>query len=171
MLADVWTWFHFWLYLHIVAVIVAFGPTFVYPLLGRYAAKHPEHGLAVAHISELIERRLIIPVAVVVPFLGLALIYTGHFDLWKSEWLVISISLYVIAFFFAVLVQARNGARLVKIASSMPPGPPPPGATGPPPEMAAVIKKLQLGLMFLTSLILVIALLMVWRPGSCQGIC
>jgi hypothetical protein len=53
----------------------------------------------------------------------------------------------------------------------MPLGPPPPGGTGPPPEIAALTKKLQMGGMFLTLMVTIIALLMVWRPGSCQGIC
>jgi hypothetical protein len=171
MLADVWTWFHFWLYLHIMAVIVAFGPTFAFPLMGAYASKHVEHAPAVAHLTDLIERRMTLPIGVAVPLLGTALIYTGHFDLWKSEWLVIAIVLYTIAYLFALLVQSKNGAALIKAIAALPPGPPPPGVTGPPPEIAAITKKLQMGGMILTQMVTIIALLMVWRPGSCQGVC
>jgi hypothetical protein len=163
-------WFQFWLILHILSVIVAFGPTFAFPVMGAYAGKHPEHGAAVAHLTHLIERRMVIPVAVLVLIFGTALIITGHFALWKSEWLLIGIILYGAALAFAVLVQNRNGAALVKFISSVPPGPPPIGAQ-PPPELIALTKKLQLGGMYLTLSIVVIVVLMVWRPGSCQGVC
>ena len=49
--------FHFWLFLHIMAVIVAFGPIFAFPLMGAHAKKHIEHAPAVAHLTELVERR------------------------------------------------------------------------------------------------------------------
>jgi hypothetical protein len=52
----------------------------------------------------------------------------------------------------------------------MPPGAPPAGAE-PPAEVAALGRKLQFGGMFLGLMILAILVLMVWRPGSCQGIC
>jgi hypothetical protein len=35
----------------------------------------------------------------------------------------------------------------------------------------ALGKKLQMGGIFLTLMIVIILVLMVWRPGSCQGIC
>jgi hypothetical protein len=167
----VMAWFQFWLLLHILAVIVAFGPTFAYPLMGAYSAKHPEAGPTVIHLMDLIEKRITLPLAAIVPLLGTALIYTGHFDLWKSEWLVIAIGLFVVAFFFAVFVQARNSATLVRMLASAPR--PPEGAApqDPPPAAQQLVKRLQMGGMFLTTLVVVIVVLMVWRPGSCQGIC
>jgi uncharacterized membrane protein len=164
-MVGVWSWFSFWLILHILAVIVAFGPTFAFPFMGAYAQRHMEAGPTVAHLTEQIERRMTIPIAIIVPLLGTALIFSGHFNLWKSKWLLISIVLYIIAFFFAVLVQAPNGNRLVQAIAKMPAGPPPAGATGPPPEIAALTKKLQAGGMFLLLMIVSIVVLMVWRPG------
>ena len=164
------TWFQFWLLLHILAVIVAFGPTFAFPLMGAYAGRHPEAGPAVANLVDAIEKRMTLPIAVIVPLLGTALIFTGHFDLWKSEWLLISIVLYMVAFFFALLVQARNSAAFVHMIAGAPrpsEGAPP----GMPPQMQALTKKLRIGGMFLSLLIVAILVLMVWRPGSCQGIC
>ena len=64
-----------------------------------------------------------------------------------------------------VLVQEPNSRRLIKAVDAMPPGPPPPGMTGPPPEIAAITKRLQLGGMFLSLMIITIAVLMMWRPG------
>ena len=164
-------WFIFFLTTHILAVIVAFGPTFAFPLIGGMAGKHPQHSAILTEVIDTIERRMTIPLAVVVPFLGLGLIYTGHFSLWKSEWLVISIVLYIVAFSFAIFVQNRNSAALVRTLRDIPPGPPPPGATGPPPQIAALVNKTRIGGIFLTVLVVAIAILMVWRPGNCQGPC
>jgi amino acid transporter len=162
-----WTWFTFWLVLHVLSVVVAFGPTVVFGPLAAYAQKHPQHALAIAEASDMIERRIVIPVAALVPFFGLALIYSGHFDLWKSTWLLVSIGLFIVAFFFAVLVQNRNSVAMVKAIAALPPGPPPEGASGPPPQVAALGKRLQMGGVFLSVMILVILVLMIWRPGSC----
>ena len=160
-----WSWNAFWLVLHILFVIVAFGPTFAFPPIAAMARKDPEHAIAYSKVIHFIEKRMTIPLAVGVPLLGTALIYTSHIDLKKSEWLGISIILYIFAFFFAVFVQLKNSTKMVDLLASMPPGPPPPGAT-PPPELAQLGKKLQLGGMYLTVSVLVILLLMVWRPGN-----
>jgi hypothetical protein len=164
------TWFQLWLILHIIAVIIAFGPTFAFGMIATLGQRDPAHGGFAAEVIDTIERRMTIPIAVVVPLLGTALIFTGHFDLWKSEWLWISTVLFTIAFFFALLVQNRNSATLVRILKSMPPGPPPPG-TEPPAEVAALGKRLMMGGIFLSIMVLTITVLMVWRPGNCQGIC
>jgi uncharacterized membrane protein len=166
------TWFQFFLFLHILAAIAVFGPSFAFPIIGSFAAKQPQHALLVTEISEAIEKRIVIPGATVMPFLGLILIYLGHFQLWKSEWLVIGIALYIVAYFFAVLVQNRSVERLIQALKSAPPPPPDaPPAGGPPPAIAAMVRRVQMGGMFLTLLIVAITILMVWRPGSCQGIC
>jgi hypothetical protein len=117
-----------------------------------------------------IETKITLPAAVVMPFLGLALIYTGHIRLWQSTWLVIAIVLYIITFFFSALVQARNSARMLVLLSQAPAPPgdgvaPVAGGSEPPPEIAALGKKLQMGGMFLTVMLVTIIVLMVWQPG------
>jgi hypothetical protein len=166
------SWFTFFLFLHILAAIAVFGPSFAFPIIGSFAAKDPKNALVVTEISHAIERKIILPGGVVMPFLGLALIYLGHFNLWKSTWLVIAIAIYIVAYGFAFFVQDRNVGKLVKMLASAPAPPPDaPPAGGPPPQLAALVRQVQMGGMFLTVLIVAIVLLMVWRPGSCQGIC
>jgi hypothetical protein len=162
---GVWTWFTFWLLLHILVVIVAFGPTFAFPGIAAMARRDPAHAVAYSKVMHFIEERIVIPLAIVVPLFGTALIFAGHFDLWKSEWLVISIVLYIAAFTFAVTMQFQNSKKMVDLLAAMPPGPPPPGAA-PPAEIQALGKKLQFGGMYLTISVVVIVILMVWRPGS-----
>jgi len=161
----VWSWFTFWLVLHILAVIVAFGPIFAFPPIAAMARKEPAHAIAYSKVIHFIEKRMTIPLAVGVPLFGTGLIYTAHIDLWKSGWLVASIILFIAAFFFAVTVQLRNSTKMVDLLAQMPPGAPPPGAA-PPPELEKLGKRLQFGGMYLTATVLVILLLMVWRPGN-----
>ena len=161
-----WSWFTFYLIVHILGVIIGFGPDFAFPFLGALVEKHPQAALYSAEAMELITRRLTLPLAVVIPLAGTGLIYTAHIDLWHSEWLLISIVLYAAAFFFSLFVQLKNGARMVHLLRSMPPGPPPEGATGPPPEIAALAKRLQMGGAYLGLTVVVIAILMIWQPGG-----
>ena len=100
-----------------------------------------------------------------IPFLGLVMIYQHHWDLWRSEWLVLAIVLFTIAFFFGLLVQHPNATRLVSLLRQMPPDPPPEGAA-PPPEIVALTRRLQLGGTFLSLMIVALVVLMVWKPGG-----
>jgi uncharacterized membrane protein len=168
-----WSWFAFWLVLHVLAVIIAFGPTFAFGLIAVYGQKHPQFALASAEITEMIEKRMTYPLVVAVPLFGTGLIYTGHFDLWKSEWLLISIPLYMAIFAFSLFVQTPNSNRMIKLLNGMR-GPGAEGAsppTGPPPELEALGKRLQFGGMAMGIGIVIILVLMIWRPGSCQGLC
>jgi hypothetical protein len=151
-----------------MGAIVVFGPTFVFPLIASQAQKSPQNGPFAAALAELIERRIVLPGAVVQGITGVALIIIAGRDLLSpaNRWLVAGIVLYLIAIGFAALVQARNAERMVHLTSGgPPPGPPPAGApAGPPPEIAALGKKLAQGGMLLTVLIVLIVVLMVVKP-------
>ncbi len=182
MFIAAWSWYSFWLFLHILLVIVAFGPALAFPLIGVLGQRNPRHAAFAVEVTEFISRRLTIPLAVLVPFAGLALIYTGRHQLWQSEWLIISIVLFTILFFYALFVQLPTGAKLLRAIQSMPPPPQampggePPAASapppaGPPPEVARLGKRIQMGGMFLSLMVLTILLLMVWQPGACRVSC
>ena len=161
-------WLTFFLVLHVLVAIAAFGPSYAYPVMGRFAAEGPQSARLVARITHTIQTRIQIPGAIVMPFLGLALIYLGHFRLWRSEWLVISIVLYTIAFFYAVGVQTPLIARMSRALARLP-DPPAPGP--PPPEIRAMGRRVRVNGIFITILITTIVILMVWKPGNCQGVC
>ena len=183
MFIAAWSWFSFWLFLHILLVIMAFGPALAaFPVIGALGAKHPQHAAFGVEVTEFVSRRLTIPLAVLVPFTGLALIFTGKHQLWQSEWLIISIVLFTILFFYALFVQLPTGTKLLKVMQSMPPPPqampggePPPAGSappaGPPPEIAGLINRARMGGMFLSLLMVTILLLMVWQPGACRVSC
>lgn len=167
-------WFIFFLTVHILAVVIAFGPTFAFPIIGATSAQHPQYALVLTELIHTIVRRLTVPLAIVVPLAGTGLIYTGHVDLWSAEWLIASIVIYTAVFFYAILVQGPTVGRLIQTMKSMPPPPaggPPPAASagrpaGPPPEIARFAKRIQFGGIFLTLGIVVVMVLMIWKPGN-----
>ncbi len=155
------------LFLHVMGAIAVFGPTFVFPVITAQARKSPQNFPFAVQLSEYIERRIVIPGAIVQGITGVALILIIGADLTSSayRWLIGGIVLYLIAVGFAIFVQAPAAERMVNLLANMPPGPPPAGApAGPPPEIAELGKKLQQGGMLLTVLIVLIVVLMVTKP-------
>ncbi|MFI5255034.1 MAG: DUF2269 family protein [Candidatus Limnocylindrales bacterium] len=157
-------------FLHIGAAIVAFGPTFVFPLIGAMGGKEPMHANFAARISGAIERRVVLPVALTMPLSGIGLIWTLPIDVLAptSRWLLLGIAVYIVAIAYVVFVQDPAAHKVIALstppAGGPPPGGPPPG--GPPPELLAAIKKVQQGGLILTVLLVAIFLLMIFRPGS-----
>jgi uncharacterized membrane protein len=160
--------FQLFLFLHVMGAIVVFGPSFAFPFIAAQVQKTPQHGNFAAVVMEIIERRLIIPGAIVQGITGVALILVANRDLSSpaNRWLGIAIVLYAIAISFAIFVQAKNAEKMVHLTANMPPGPPPAGApAGPPPEIAATGKKLAQGGQLLALLITLIVLMMVVKPS------
>jgi uncharacterized membrane protein len=157
------------LFLHVIGAIAVFGPTFVFPVIVGQARKSPQNVPFAAALAEYIERRIVVPGAIVQGITGVALILILGANLtdpaWR--WLVAGIILYLIAILFAIFVQGPAAEKMVRLtAGGPPPGPPPAGApAGPPPEIVATGQKLQRGGMLLTVLIVLIVILMVTKPA------
>jgi uncharacterized membrane protein len=158
------------LLLHVLGAIIVFGPTFAFPIIARQGQMQPQHGHFAAVIIELVERRIVIPGAILQGITGVGLILVLNADLTSKayRWLVAGIILYAITITYAVAVQAPAAKKMVELTAGGPPagGPPPEGApAGPPPEIAATGKKLARGGMFMSVMILLIVTLMVVKPG------
>jgi len=165
--------FTLFLFLHIGAAIIAFGPTFAFPIIGGLASKDPMHGNFASRVNEALEDKLVLPFAISMPFTGVFLIWFAHVNLLDRSgwWLAIAIVLYAIAITLAVAFQRPLVHRMVQLTA----GGPPPGAgsggpavgarpAGPPPELLATGKKIQRNGQILSILIVLIVLLMVTRP-------
>lgn len=157
------------LWLHIFGAIVAFGPTFAFPLIGSMSGKEPMHANFATRITEKIERGITIPLAIVQGITGLGLLLVSGRNLSESNnyWLGVAIVLYLIALAFAIFVQTKRIETVVHMTNTPPP-PPAPGEvpSGPPPAVLAGVKAIQQGGMLLTVLIVTIIFLMVVKPGS-----
>lgn len=125
---NLFPWF---LFLHILGAIAAFGPTFAFPLIGGLGAKEPMHGNFALRVSERIERGLVLPLAVVQGITGLGLVITGGIDLTTAHWLDVAIVLYLSALGFAYFVQTRRLERFIHLTSAPPPAAPAAGAPVP----------------------------------------
>jgi uncharacterized membrane protein len=163
-------WFPLFLLLHVLAAIVAFGPIFAFPLIGRMGGAEPQHANFSTRVSAAISSRITIPAALTMPVSGALMIWSTGMDP-AQLWLAAGIALYVFAVVYAILVQGRNVQQLIRLSSppvapagqSLAPGPGM-AAGGPPPELAATIRRVQTGGMLLIVVIVVIVSLMVARP-------
>ena len=179
--------------IHILTAIVAFGPNFAMPLIARMAASEPQHGLFALRLTDRIERRLVLPLALTMPISGSLLALGEGLDPLVTHWLLGGIVLYVVAMAYALGVQVRVIDRMIEIASHMTaagpvlaagpgaelarPGvvatPATPGAVAvlasryanPGAEMAALGVRARNGGIFLMALVFVIVSLMAGKPA------
>lgn len=159
-------WFPWLLWLHIFGAIVAFGPTFAFPLIGGMGGKEPMHANFATRITEKIERGITIPLAIVqgVTGVGLLLVSGRNLSDKANYWLGIAIVLYAIALSFAIFVQLKRVEAVIHMTSTPPPPAPGAAPSGPPPALMAAVKKVRQGGTFLTVLIVTIIFLMVIKP-------
>ena len=168
-------WFPLFLLLHVLAAIVAFGPVFAFPLIGRMGGAEPQHANFSTRVSAAVSRRITIPAALTMPVSGVLMIWATGIN-WAQLWLISGVALYAFAVSYAVVVQGRAVARLIQLTSGPPPsaapgpaaGPGPAGSSapagGPPPAIAATVGQVQRGGILLMTVIVIIVSLMVFRP-------
>ena len=157
--------------LHIGGAIIAFGPTFTFPFIGGMGGAEPMHTNFALRLTERLEERLILPLAVLQGVTGVALIWVIGYNVFEHIWLLIAIVLYVIALGIAFGNQLPVTRQLVH-ATSTPPPPPPAGQappSGPPPHIAAMIRRIQRGGMALTLLLVAIIVMMVLGTNALIG--
>lgn len=156
-------WLFPWLlFLHVLGAIVAFGPTFAFPLIGAAGGAEPQHANFATRVSHLISSRLVYPIGITLPITGALMILVRGINLADRAfwWLGLAIVLYVIAYGYSFFVQSKLVHRVIDLTSA----PPPPGAAGPPPEVPGLVARIQRGGMVLTVLLVSIILLMVVKP-------
>ncbi len=90
-------WFLFWLFLHVLAAVIAFGPIFVFPIVGTLAAQMPQHLRFALELNHRIEVRLVIPLALTMLVSGVGLIWTANINVFLTVYLLVSIGLYLLA--------------------------------------------------------------------------
>jgi hypothetical protein len=155
------------LFAHVLGAIIAFGPTFSSPIIGRMGAAERVHANFAMRISRQLARVQIIPLAILQGITGVGLIMAGNIDLFARYWLLVAIVLYLIAIGYAILVQVPLAKRIIvmttpPVDAPVPTGPPPPG--GPPPELMGLITRVKRGGILLMALVTAIVFLMVVKP-------
>jgi hypothetical protein len=149
--------------LHIGGAIIAFGPTFTFPIIGSMSGAEPMHSNFALRLNERIEERLVLPLALFQAVTGVALIWILPIDVFQNLWLLLAIVLYVLALAIVFTNQIPVTRKLIE-ATSTPPPPPAAGEAppaGPPPHIAALVKRVQMGGMTTAVLLVAIIILMV----------
>jgi hypothetical protein len=142
---------------HVMAIVLAFGVTFAYPIMGPFVAKnHPGSLRALHEIQERIGKFLITPMATVA--LGTGLYMASDHDLFDQTWVQVPLGILVFLLglggaFFAP--QERRAAELAP-AEGQPPTP----------EYLAVVGRVARVGGFSSLLILVAIFFMVAKPGA-----
>ena len=153
-------WVAILLLIHVAGAIIGFGPSFTYALLGPMAAKAgPQGGMALLEAMDAIEKRLVLPVAIVVqPLSGLFLIFLAGYNVsfFSHYWLWVALILYAGAFYLAVFGQRTRLDRMIELAKAGPPTP----------EFMALSKKVAQTGPIVTVLLVLIIILMVTKPGA-----
>lgn len=161
---DNQTWFTILLVIHVFFAIVGIGPSFAFAVMGPMAAKNPEGALWIVRAMEKIEKALVAPTGWFVQWVsGVLLIFNrssirGNF--WQEEWLIISIVLYAAVVVLSVL-NYRATHTMIEMMES--------GRAGTP-AFGGVAKKTATFGQIMTLFVVVIAVLMIWKPLSeCAG--
>src|SRR5258708_268166 len=127
-------WFLFWLFLHILAAVLAFGPTFVFPIIGIQAQRNPQNVHFAMVLNEKIERGLVIPLALTMLVGGTGLLFAANVDVPRPPSLGVAIALSLTARGLARGGLAPPAARLGEMPAQWRAPAPAAGAGGPPPE-------------------------------------
>jgi uncharacterized membrane protein len=154
------------LFLHVAGAILAFGPTYAFAFFGPMGGREPQHLNFALRLQERIASRLVLPLAIFQSVTGLALVWRLGFDLLTKGWLLLGITLYLIALLSSIFVLVPTLAKLIEATSTPPPAPEPgaPPRSGPPPHIAALVKRGKTISMMNAVLILVVVFLMVTKP-------
>ncbi len=112
-----------------------------------------------------IASRVTFPVAITLAFTGWGLIASEGIGFFDNTWLWVSVLLYAFALVFGFAVQGPNTRRMLRLLRSAP-AVPAAEQQGPPPQMAALVRRLNLGVVFLILIVTAIFVLMIWQPGG-----
>jgi uncharacterized membrane protein len=164
--------YKFLLVLHLLAVIVGFGPTVMAAAYGAKAkARQGREGLAIAETTyDVISNYAVWPIYAV-PILGILLVLTSD-DAWKfsQTWISLSFLLYFVAIGIVHAIHQPNIRRMNQLMAELVAAGPPAGGAGggPPPQVAEIeARGKRAGMVggVLNLLLVVIVALMVWKPG------
>ncbi len=98
---NLFPWF---LFAHVLGAVIAFGPAFTFPIIGRLGAQERAHANFATRVSYTISHVQGTPFAIVQGITGLGLVITGNIDVLKVPWLIVGIALYLVALSYAIFV-------------------------------------------------------------------
>lgn len=154
------------LFLHVMAAIVAFGPTFAFSIIGAMGGAEPQHANFATRVSHRIGDILVEPFAISMFVTGALMIWAAEIPIFDASmrWLQIAIVLYLVALALSLLISRPNVMRIIALSGGEggAPGEAPPGP--PPPELLRAVSNVQRAGMILIVFLVAIVFLMVVKP-------
>jgi uncharacterized membrane protein len=149
-------------FLHVLGVVLAFGPTYAYGHFGALLKDEPHHREFFGRARERISRRLTFPATLSLAVTGVAIMAVTDYPITNpaARWLQLSIVLYAGMVGYIVLVLDRMNARISDLGRAARAGGGPP-----PPELLALVSRTRRDGKLLGVVVLVILFLMVVKPG------
>jgi len=89
-------WRLVFLFLHVMGAIIAFGPTYAFPIIGGMGGKEPQQENFATRVTEMIVEQRVLPLAIFQGITGIALILVTGINLLATRWLLLGIVLYLI---------------------------------------------------------------------------
>jgi uncharacterized membrane protein len=156
------------LVLHILCAIIGFGAVFLNGIYGSQAAQiKGTEGLAITRANFLVTKvgeYFIYAVFI----LGIVLVLIGDNVLdFGQTWIWLAMALYLVAIVISHVVMRPSVRRIIVLQEELLAGPPPAG--GPPPQVAeieSVGKRLATFGAVLNVMLIIILVLMVFKPGG-----
>ena len=160
---EVFPWL---LFLHVIAAIVAFGPTFAFSIIGAMSGAEPQHANFATRVSHRIGDILVEPFAISMLVTGVLMIWAAQIPLFDPNWrwLQLAIVLYLVALGLSLFVSRPAVKRIIALSGGEGDAPAGPPAGLPPAAMMRAIGTVQRVGMILTVLLLLIVFLMVVKP-------
>lgn len=170
--------YNFLLVLHLLAVIVGFGPTVMAAAYGAKAkARQGREGLAIAESTYEVISTYSEWLIYSVPITGILLVMTSD-DAWEfsDTWISLSFLLYIVSLGIVHAVHQPNIRRMNQLMGELVSAGPPSGGGagsaargGPPPQLAEIeARGKRAGMVggLLNLLLVTIVALMVFKPGT-----
>ena len=154
--------------LHLLAVIVGFGSSFVYPVMGREArVRRGVEAHALTQASLRTAKAITTSPIYLAGATGILLVIMSDAIGFDEAWISIAFVLFIVSAVVAGALHLPNLRRMDELLGQMAGGGPPQG--GPPPQLAELEQRgkragMYGGILHLSFLALMID--MIWKPGS-----
>lgn len=185
----------YFVFLHVLGVVFAFGPTFSYSIWGGMLKDEPQHRDFFARGRDRVSQKLTWPATLSLFVTGVLIVIAGGYQVHTQpmRWLLLGIVLYIGMILYIRFVldplnkrisamgkAAREAAAARAAAAASagsggapgsgapggpPAGGPPPGAGGPPPELMKLVNRTRRDGKILGIVTIVIIFLMVVKPA------
>jgi hypothetical protein len=158
MLTSAYGWL---LLLHIGAGIIGLGPSFVYGRITQAAAQAGPGQIPFAvRLTRELSTRWTHPLAAIVLLSGFGLVWTMHYDILATPWLLTSIVLFIASFLYATFIQNRDTMRSLELVMQGLPN----LSEAEKAEATRLRTRIRWGGLFMRVIVVVVLFLMVMKP-------